>query len=293
MNCRERTQAGQTGNPKSEIRNPTRCDGATARREQNPKEPMGRMGKLERKFCGCTTRFNLLEAFGFRTLLRPGTNILTGKMRGETSASTWSFGFLCGFFLLVAPAARAGALKIELPPETGFFKPGPGSEVANGQCLVCHSVEYVLMQPPSGRTYWAAAVKKMRDKFGAQVPEQQVESLVAYLSKSYGTETNAATAGQNPGSTPESSPVPATATDGETLANHYGCLLCHNVNVKIGPHYKDIAAKYAKDSDAFAKIAQQIHQGGSGKWGPVIMPPFPMVTEAETKALADWILSRK
>jgi len=34
-------------------------------------------------------------------------------------------------------------------------------------------------------------------------------------------------------------------------------------------------------------------KGGSGKWGPIIMPPFPAVTDAETKALADWILSRK
>jgi sulfite dehydrogenase len=241
------------------------------------------MGKLERKFCGCPTRFDFLEAFGFQTLLRPRTGAL--RFFAE---------FLCGFFLLVAPAARAGALKIELPPETGFFKPGPGSEIANGQCLVCHSVEYVTMQQPSGRTYWAAAVKKMRDKFGAQVPEQQVESLVGYLSNNYGTETNASASGQTTGSKPDAANVVAPATDGEALANHYGCLLCHNVNVKIvGPPYKDIAAKYAKDSDQFAKIAQQIHQGGSGKWGPVIMPPFPMVTDAETKALADWILSRK
>jgi len=45
--------------------------------------------------------------------------------------------------------------------------------------------------------------------------------------------------------------------------------------------------------EAFEKIAEQIHKGGSGKWGPVIMPPFPTVSDAETKALTEWILSRK
>jgi hypothetical protein len=46
----------------------------------------------------------------------------------------------------------------------------------------------------------------------------------------------------------------------------------------IGPAYQDIAAKYKTDPEARAKIEQQIHKGGSGKWGPMTMPPFPQVT---------------
>ena len=60
-----------------------------------------------------------------------------------------------------------------------------------------------------------------------------------------------------------------------------------------GVTYKDIAEKYRNDADAKTKIAEQIHKGGSGKWGPVIMPPFPQVTPEETKILTDWIMSRK
>ena len=76
------------------------------------------------------------------------------------------------------------------------------------------------------------------------------------------------------------------------VAAKYGCLGCHSVNAKlVGPSYRDIAAKYSHETEARARIAEQIHKGGSGKWGPVIMPPFPMVSDAETKALADWILS--
>jgi len=85
-----------------------------------------------------------------------------------------------------------------------------------------------------------------------------------------------------------------TNSDGPQVAAKYGCLGCHNVSVKIvGPAYREIAAKYQSDSEAAAKIAQQIHQGGSGKWGPILMPPFPQVTTSETKALTEWILALK
>jgi sulfite dehydrogenase len=192
------------------------------------------------------------------------------------------------FSLLGLFAARGGGVKIELPAETASFKPGPGSEIANGQCLVCHSVEYVTTQPALPRAYWSFSVKKMRDKFGAPIPEDQVDPLVNYLSVNYGSETNltltAAAGGQ----------ASAPANTAEALATRYGCLGCHNVSAKIvGPPYKDVAAKYREDPGAVAKIGQQIHQGGSGKWGPIIMPPFPMISDAEIKTLADWILSQK
>lgn len=206
---------------------------------------------------------------------------------------------LCSFvalFLFVsqpgAPRAIGAGLKIELPPETASFKPAPGGDLANGQCLTCHSVDYVVIQPPSPRTYWESCVKKMREKFGAAIPDEQVEPLVNYLSQNYGPVTNVPAATAKPAKV--ASTPPEETLSGESLAVRYGCLGCHNVSVKIvGPAYKDIAAKYRDDGSALQKISEQIHKGGSGKWGPVLMPPFPSVTDAETKALADWILSQK
>jgi sulfite dehydrogenase len=193
--------------------------------------------------------------------------------------------------LLQLGLAAAGPLKIELPPETASFKQAPGADIANGQCLICHSVEYVTSQPPLPQATWAAEVKKMREKYGAALPEEQVEPLVAYLTATYGPQTNAPAVPQKVAAPP--TPAPQALT-GEALATRYGCLGCHNVQVKlVGPPYKDIAAKYQNDTSALARISDQIHKGGSGKWGPVIMPPFPAVSDAETKALADWILSRK
>lgn len=196
-------------------------------------------------------------------------------------------------FMLSLASAPAAVLKIELPRETASFKPGSGSDLANGQCLTCHSVEYVMMQPPEPQRFWEAEVKKMQEKYGAQIPQEQVATIVSYLTRNYGAQPHSTA----PVAVPAPAPQPVLNTeslDGQALATKYGCLGCHTVNAKlVGPAYKDVAAKYEHDPDKFGKIAQQIHQGGSGKWGSVLMPPFPAMSEPETRALADWILSQK
>ena len=189
-------------------------------------------------------------------------------------------------FLLALNVSMAGVLKIELPPETASFKPAPDVGVVNGQCMTCHSVDYIAMQPPLTQKGWAAEVKKMREKYGAKIPEEEVETIVNYLTQTYGVAGSSqpvATASFQSGTN-----LPVVA-----LATKYGCLSCHSVNAKIvGPAYKDVAAKYRNDPNALEKIAAQIHHGGSGKWGSVLMPPFPMVSDEEAKMLGSWIMSQ-
>jgi cytochrome c551/c552 len=196
--------------------------------------------------------------------------------------------WICAVLVLVAlNVSIAGVLKIELPPETQSFKPTPGAGLANGNCLTCHSVEYVAMQPPLSSTGWTAEVKKMRDKYGAHISEDQIAPIVDYLTRTYGVVTN----GQP--TAPAAESLSSTNLGVVALATHYGCLSCHGVSAKIvGPAYKDVATKYRDDPKALEKIAAQIHNGGSGKWGSVLMPPFPMVNDADTKMLADWIMSQ-
>jgi sulfite dehydrogenase len=189
----------------------------------------------------------------------------------------------------VGAVTRALALDIQLPLETRTFKQGAGAELANGQCLICHSVEYVTMQPPMPRAFWKSAVVKMQQKFGAPITDAQVDPLADYLTRNYGVSTNAAQAlGAAPATTPENGKL-----TGDQVAAKYYCLACHNPTVKVGPPYAAIAAKYKNDPKAFAQIDQQIHKGGSGKWGTTPMPAFQMVTPEETKALAEWILATK
>jgi len=78
------------------------------------------------------------------------------------------------------------------------------------------------------------------------------------------------------------------------LAKAKNCLACHATDKKlVGPAYKDIAAKYAKDKDAVAKLADKIQKGGSGVWGPVPMPPNANVNADEAKKLAAWVMTIK
>jgi cytochrome c len=77
----------------------------------------------------------------------------------------------------------------------------------------------------------------------------------------------------------------------QALAQKHGCLGCHAAASKlVGPSYQDVAAKYAGDKNAAVMLAKGIRQGGSGKWGPIAMPPQAQVNEADAKLLATWIL---
>ena len=78
------------------------------------------------------------------------------------------------------------------------------------------------------------------------------------------------------------------------LAQKKNCLACHATDKKlVGPAYKDVAAKYAGQKDAAAKLADKIQKGGAGVWGQVPMPANPQVNPAEAKQLADWVLTIK
>lgn len=86
----------------------------------------------------------------------------------------------------------------------------------------------------------------------------------------------------------------APAMADEALAKAKNCMACHAVDKKlVGPAYKDVAAKYAKEAGAADKLAAKIQKGGSGVWGAVPMPPNANVNADEAKKLATWILSLK
>ena len=83
------------------------------------------------------------------------------------------------------------------------------------------------------------------------------------------------------------------AADATPLLTKYNCQACHSVDKKlVGPTYKEIAAKYAGDAGAPAKLAQKIKTGGSGVWGQIPMPPNN-VPDADLKTVVDWILAQK
>jgi cytochrome c len=85
----------------------------------------------------------------------------------------------------------------------------------------------------------------------------------------------------------------APAFANQELAQKKGCMACHGVDKKIiGPAYQDVAAKYAGDKEAVAKLSDKVIKGGVGAWGQIPMPANA-VTPDEAKQLVTWVMSLK
>ncbi|MDR3401682.1 MAG: cytochrome c [Chthoniobacter sp.] len=87
---------------------------------------------------------------------------------------------------IIVTGAIAAEVTITLPAEKVTLRPGKGAELAQANCLICHSPDYIQTQPPMPRKFWEAEVKKMREKYGAPTPEETVPALVDYLAATYG-----------------------------------------------------------------------------------------------------------
>ena len=78
---------------------------------------------------------------------------------------------------------------------------------------------------------------------------------------------------------------------GTKLISGTTCLACHSTTQKsIGPTYRDVAQKYAKDPKAIEKLAEKIIKGGVGVWGQQPMPPHPQHNIEETQQMIEAIL---
>lgn len=83
----------------------------------------------------------------------------------------------------------------------------------------------------------------------------------------------------------------AAPADPPASLERYRCTLCHAERETLaGPAFADVAAKYAGDRQAVAKIAQDIRQGlRSG--APWHMPPHPEVSRSDARTMARYIMS--
>jgi sulfite dehydrogenase (cytochrome) subunit B len=104
---------------------------------------------------------------------------------------TLSLACAAAVVLTYAGPASAAVKTIVLPPDAVALKPSPlpGYPLAQGQCVGCHSAEYMLYQPPSAaRPYWDAMVKRMKAVFKAPIDDADMPAIVDYLVKTYGNE---------------------------------------------------------------------------------------------------------
>ena len=84
---------------------------------------------------------------------------------------------------------------------------------------------------------------------------------------------------------------PALAS--EEIIKKARCVACHAVDQKrIGPAYKEVAAKYKGQADAVAVLSAKVRAGGSGVWGQIPMTPNgpDKISDADLKTAIEWIL---
>ena len=193
---------------------------------------------------------------------------------------------LVAALVLVGSVAWAGPPAIELPPGTTALAPGPGAEIARGQCLICHSADFITTQPPQAdRAFWIAELDKMK-KLGAPFTSVQRPVLLDYLVHGYGNEKGSVSAAVAALVRVAAQP----ATEPHALAETSGCFACHALDqTRVGPAFEAIAARYSGQRDASAKLVAKI-KSGVGVWGAVPMPPQDQLAESDLKRVVAWIL---
>lgn len=204
---------------------------------------------------------------------------------------------LCAAQVCLMTLADAAPLSITLPPETAAFKPSslPGYPLAQQKCSTCHSADYINFQPPGmSLAQWTAEAGKMQHVYGAPISDQDVSVIGAYLAATYGIAKASDVDVQAASNPPvEQPPTVSAAKAASALLKDNACLSCHAIDHKVvGPAYHDVAAKYANDPKALARVMSSIQHGGSGKWGDVPMPPFAQLSPDDLKSLATFIMSQ-
>ncbi len=76
---------------------------------------------------------------------------------------------------------------MELPVIQAQLKPGPGLDKVSTLCNICHSLDYITMQPQFPRGTWTAEVNKMIKVMGAPINEDDAKTIIDYLATNYST----------------------------------------------------------------------------------------------------------
>jgi cytochrome c5 len=84
--------------------------------------------------------------------------------------------------LLLIGAAPALAQESQLR-----LRDGPGRQLVEANCVMCHSLDYIPMNSPFlDRKGWETSVNKMIKVMGAPIAASDVQKIVDYLAGQYG-----------------------------------------------------------------------------------------------------------
>jgi cytochrome c len=174
------------------------------------------------------------------------------------------------------------------PEPARFLTPGKGSDLTTARCATCHDARHITRVRLS-RGEWEDNIENMI-KRGAPMAPAEIPIVLEYLATYYNRDQ------------PPPAPDPSAAGHGlggsadpvARLLNTHACVACHTLEKRVvGPSFREVAARFAGDKDAVAKLVKKVREGGTGNWGKVPMPPNPTVSDADMKQMVAWILQQK
>jgi cytochrome c551/c552 len=204
-------------------------------------------------------------------------------MRVESRAAAVAAAF---FFIAVGAAvAPLSAQEAEAP---GMLTPGKGSDLTTARCAICHDARHITRGKLS-RGEWEYNIQNMKER-GAPLAPNEIPVILEYLATYYNRDSPA------PPPDPSASGFGMEGGDDPVakLFTANACVACHTVDKRVvGPSFREVAAKFAGDADAAAKLARKVRAGGAGNWGNVPMPPHPQLSDADLNQMIAWILQQK
>ena len=194
-----------------------------------------------------------------------------------------------GWRLAAAGAVLAIAPTLAQEPEAPrTLIPGKGSDLTTMRCATCHDARHITRAKLS-RGQWEDNIQNMKER-GAPLEAREIPIILEYLATYYNRDVTA------PPPDPDAAGYGMTGggDPAEKLLAAHACVACHTLDKRVvGPSFREVAAKFAGDGDAAARLVKKIREGGAGNWGNVPMPPHPQVPEAELTAMVGWILQQK
>jgi cytochrome c5 len=89
--------------------------------------------------------------------------------------------------LMVLLALLASSVAVRAAEQPVPLKDGPGRDIVENTCSVCHSLDYIRINSPfMTPQVWEAEVSKMINVFGAPASPEDAKAIIDYLVKNYG-----------------------------------------------------------------------------------------------------------
>ena len=87
------------------------------------------------------------------------------------------------FIVVLAGLSAASALAGE---ETVHLTDAPAHDMVASRCVTCHSLDYITMNAPVlDRAGWEKTIRKMIDRFGAPISDEEAQQILDYLASNY------------------------------------------------------------------------------------------------------------